>query len=66
MIDSDIPNVIPHLNELRDTWRRQNYEFTDSQKVEYDILLSTRRDRVKQLYEQGRVCKSNSPRSKEV
>lgn len=66
MIDSDIPNVIPHLNELLNTWRSQNYEFTDGQRVEYDILLSTRRDRVKQLYEQGRVCKSNSNRSKEI
>ena len=65
MIDSDIPNVIPHLNELRDTWRSQNYEFNESQQEEYNMLLATRRDRVKQLYEQGRVCKFNTTRSKE-
>lgn len=66
MMDSDIPNVIPHLNELRDAWRRQNYEFNESRKEEYEMLVATRRERVKQLYEQGRVCKSNSPRSKEI
>lgn len=66
MIDSDIPNVIPHLNELRDTWRRQNYEFSETQQQEYDMLLATRRERVKQLYSQGRVAKPGTPRSKEV
>lgn len=66
MIDSDIPNVIPHLNELRDTWRRQNYEFSEAQQQEYDMLLATRRERVKQLYRQGKVAKPGTSRSKEV
>lgn len=55
---SEIPNVLPHLNSLRDAWRQQNFNFTRSQKEEYEILLSTRRDRVKELYTEGRVSKS--------
>lgn len=65
MIDSDIPNVIPHLNELRESWRNQNYEFSEKQQEEYDMLLVTRRERVKQLYEQGRVAKPGVSRIKE-
>lgn len=55
---NETPNVLPHLNELRTTWRRQDFYFTESQQEEYDMLLATRRERVKQLYEQGRVAKS--------
>ena len=57
---SEIPNVLPHLNELRTTWRRQNFDFTESQQEEYDMLLATRRERVKELYAEGRVSKGKS------
>lgn len=57
---SETPNVLPHLNSLLDTWRRQNFELNKTQKEEYDMLLSTRRERVKELYSQGRVNKARS------
>ena len=52
-----IPNVLPHIQELKDTWRRQDFTFTKQQSEEYDLLLSTRRERVKQFYAEGRVFK---------
>lgn len=54
---SEIPNVLPHLNELRATWRRQNFEFTEQQQEEYDLLVATRRERVKELIAESKVKK---------
>ena len=54
-----IPNVLHHINELKDTWRRQDFTFTKSQQEEYDLLLATRRERVKQFYAEGRVFKGS-------
>lgn len=50
-------NVLPHLQELRDTWRRQDFRYTRDQKVEYDMLVAARRERVKYFYEAGLVAK---------
>ena len=55
---SEIPNVIPHMNSLLDAWRKQNFEFNKSQKEEYEMLLATRREKVKEFYNEGRVSKS--------
>lgn len=52
-----IPNVLPHIQELKEAWRKQDFVFTKSQKEEYDLLLATRRERVKQFYAEGRVSK---------
>jgi hypothetical protein len=52
-----IPNVLPHIQELKDAWRRQDFTFTKSQSEEYELLLQTRRERVKWFYETDRVCK---------
>jgi hypothetical protein len=52
-----IPNVLPHIRELKDTWRKQDFNFTKQQQEEYDLLLATRRERVKQFYAEGRVSK---------
>jgi hypothetical protein len=52
-----IPNVLPHIQELKEAWRRQDFNFTKQQQEEYDLLLSTRRERVKQFYAEGRVSK---------
>lgn len=60
---SEIPNVLPHLNELRTTWRRQNFNFTESQQEEYEMLLATRRERVKELYTEKRVSKGKSTKT---
>ncbi len=62
---SETVNVIPHLNQLTADWRRQDFRFTKEQKEEYEILLAARRERVKEFYATGRVCKSNS-KTKEV
>ena len=52
-----IPNVLPHIQELKDAWRRQDFIFTKQQTEEYDLLLATRRERVKYFYANDMVCK---------
>ena len=48
-------NVLPHLNELRDTWRQQDFTFTKDQQDQYDMLMQARRERVRWFYETNRV-----------
>ena len=48
-------NVLPHLNELRDTWRQQDFRFTRDQQDQYDMLMQARRERVACFYETNRV-----------
>ena len=48
-------NVLPHLDELRDTWRQQNFTFTKDQQDQYDMLMQARRERVRWFYETNRV-----------
>lgn len=62
---SETTNVLPYLKQLNLDWRKQDFRFTKEQKEEYDILLAARRERVKEFYETGRVCKSNA-KSKEI
>ena len=50
-------NVLPHLNELRDKWRQQNFTFTKDQQDQYDMLVQARRERVRWFYEADRVHK---------
>ena len=50
-------NVLPHLQELRETWRRQDFRFTKDQSEQYDMLVEARRERVKYFYEAGLVAK---------
>jgi hypothetical protein len=56
---TDTVNVLPHLNELKDTWRRQDFNFTKQQKEEYELLIAARRERVKYFYAEGRVFKGS-------
>jgi hypothetical protein len=60
MPETDTVNVLPHLQELRDTWRRQDFAFTKSQKEEYEMLLQARRERVKYFYAEGLVSKGRA------
>jgi hypothetical protein len=53
----NIPNVLHHIRDLKDAWRRQDFTFTKQQQEEYDLLLAARRERVKWFYETDRVCK---------
>lgn len=50
-------NVLPHINELKDAWRRQDFKFTKQQQEEYDLLMIARRERVKYFYDNGLVSK---------
>ncbi len=50
-------NVLSHLNELRDTWRVQNFTYTKDQQTQYDMLMQARRERVSFFYETDRVQK---------
>ena len=48
-------NVLPHLDDLRKTWRTQNFTFTKDQQDQYDMLMQARRERVAWFYETNRV-----------
>lgn len=50
-------NVIHHLRELQTEWRKQDFVFTKKQQEDYDLLIASRRERVKELYAAGRVQK---------
>lgn len=52
---TDTVNVLHHLNELKETWRNQNFSFTKDQQERYDMLIQARRERVRWFYETGRV-----------
>lgn len=54
-----IANVLPHLKELNEAWRKQDFVFTREQQQQYDLLITTRRERVRQLYAEGRVFKGS-------
>ena len=48
-------NVLPHLEDLRKTWREQDFRFTKDQQEQYDMLMKARRERVAFFYESNRV-----------
>jgi len=50
-------NVLPHLNELKQTYKLQNFTFTKDQQNQYDMLLQARRERIAWFYETDRVQK---------
>ena len=50
-------NVLPHLQELRATWKTQDFRFTKDQQEQYDMLMQARRERVKYFYENDLVKK---------
>ena len=64
-MNEHIPNVLPHIQELKTLWRKQDFMYTKQQTEEYELLLATRRERVKQFYAEGRVFKG-SYKAKEV
>ena len=54
---TDTVNVLPHIFELRETWRKQDFKYTKEQQEQYDILIAARRERVKYFYDNGLVSK---------
>ena len=37
---TDTVNVLSHIRELKDTWRKQDFTFTKQQQEEYDVYYS--------------------------
>lgn len=56
---SETVNVLPHIKELKEIWRKQDFTFNKQQQEEYDLLLAARRERVKEFYATGRVFKGS-------
>jgi hypothetical protein len=52
-------NILHHINELKDAWRRQDMTFTKQQSEAYSILLQARRERVLGFHKDGRVFKGS-------
>ena len=50
-------NVLPHLKELKDAWRSQDFKLSKEQQEEYDLLITARRERVRYFYDNGLVSK---------
>lgn len=50
-------NVLAHIKELKDTWRKQNFKFTKDQQLQMDMLMQARRERVEYFYEEKLVWK---------
>ena len=50
-------NVLPHLEDLRKTWKLQDFKYTKDQQEQYDMLVQARRERVAFFYETDRVQK---------
>jgi len=56
---TDTVNVLPYLQELKETYRRQDFKFTTKQEEEYQMLIQARRERVKYFYAEGLVSKGS-------
>lgn len=54
---TDTVNVLSHLKELRETWRKQDFSFTKQQAEEYKLLIEARRQRVRYFISNGLVAK---------
>ena len=52
-------NILHHINDLKDAWRRQDFVFSNKQTEEYSILLDARRQRVLGFHKDGRVFKGS-------
>jgi hypothetical protein len=52
-------NILHHINDLKDAWRRQDMTYTKQQSEAYSILLQARRERVRGFYAEGRVFKGS-------
>ena len=50
--------ILKEINELRESWRRNNFVFTSEQRAEFDKLKDLRRKRVKYFHDNGLVWKT--------
>jgi len=49
--------VLKQLTELRESWRKQSFTYTDEQQKRFDTLKQLRRERVKYFYDNDLVYK---------
>ena len=59
-------NVLPHLNELKQTYKLQNFTFTKDQQEQYDMLMQARRERIQFFKETDRIHKGPNISVKKV
>ena len=52
--------VLSELKELRETWKRQGFAYTNEQQKRHDELREMRRQRVNEMYENNLVYKSSA------
>ena len=52
--------VLKEINELRESWRKQNFLFTPEQQKEFDRLKQLRRERVNYFHANGLVSKGGA------
>ena len=52
--------ILYQLQELREIWRKQSFTFTIEQQRRYDELVTMRRARVAEMYENDLVYKPGS------
>jgi len=50
--------ILEELNDLRKTWRKQNFSYTKEQMERFEELQMLRRARVNFFYENGMVATS--------
>ena len=52
--------ILKDMKELRESWRKQGFKYTNEQKAAYNKLLELRRERVKSFYANDKVWKGGS------
>tara|TARA_R100000008_G_scaffold84241_1_gene71173 strand:- start:684 stop:887 length:204 start_codon:yes stop_codon:yes gene_type:complete len=58
--------ILKQIRELNETWRKQNFSFTQEQKATYSKLRELRRERVKYFHDNDMVSKGGlRPKEKE-
>ena len=50
-------SILYELRELRDSWRKQSFSYTNEQQKRYNELLELRRARVKEFFDTDQVFK---------
>ena len=58
--------VIKELNELREVWRKNDFQFTPEQQAEFDRLKGLRRERVKYFHDNDLVYKAGTVKKEKV
>jgi len=58
--------LIKDLNELREVWRKNDFQFTPEQQAEFDRLKELRRERVKYFHDNDLVYKAGAVKKEKV